>query len=280
MMMQIEDALKQARQRLQHSETPQLDAEILLCHCLDCDRSRVYAWPEEELPADIDAAFFELVEKRAAGHPVAHLIASREFWSLRLKVTQATLIPRPETECLVEAGLAMLPADKPCTVLDLGTGSGAIAIAIATERPCAHIVATDISAAALAVAQYNAARHQLHDLRFIHADWFNFKNETNFDMIISNPPYISPEDEHLQQGDVRFEARTALVAEEEGLAHIHTIIANARRYLNIGGWLLLEHGYQQANKVQTRLKQHGFSQVKTGMDLSGHERYSIGQYQT
>lgn len=278
-MMQIAEAIKLAKQQLAHSATAQLDAEVLLCHCLDCDRSRVYAYPDKELPATVDTRFFQLVEQRAAGHPVAHLIASREFWSLRLQVTPATLIPRPETECLVEAALPLIPAEQPCSILDLGTGSGAIAIAIASERPLASVTATDISDAALNVAKGNASRHQLHNIRFVQADWFDFEMDTPFDIIISNPPYISPDDTHLEQGDVRFEARSALVADAEGLAAIRTIVQHASAHLQPNGWLLVEHGFQQGDAVRALFTEHDFKQVSTGQDYAGLDRYSMGQYQ-
>lgn len=275
--MQIAQALRQAKQTLLESDSAQLDAELLLGHCLQCERTYLFAHPEQELPQQVNATYFELIDKRAAGHPVAHLIETREFWSMPLKVTAETLIPRPETEFLVEAALQLLPEHEKVEVLDLGTGSGAIALALASERPHAVITATDISAAALDVAHANAEQLGLDQIRFIYSDWFDFDPSQRFHIIVSNPPYISPDDEHLQQGDVRFEARTALVAGSNGLTAIETIVTHAAPFLLAEGWLLLEHGYQQGEAVRQLFLRGGFNNVTTGFDHAGHERFTLGQ---
>ncbi len=275
--MQIAQALRQARQTLVESGSAKLDAELLLGHCLQCERTYLFAYPERELPPAVSAAYFHLIDKRAAGHPVAHLVGKREFWSMPLRVTAETLIPRPETECLVEAALQLLPEHEKVAVLDLGTGSGAIALALASERPEAVITATDINEAALEVAKTNAAQLGLDQIRFIHSDWYDFNPSQRFHIIVSNPPYISPDDEHLQQGDVRFESRTALVANANGLAALETIATHAAPFMHAEGWLLLEHGYQQGEAVRQLLLRGGFDNVTTGLDHAGHERFTLGQ---
>lgn len=275
--MQIAQALRQAKQTLVESDSAQLDAELLLGHCLQCERTYLFAHPEQELPQPVKATYFDLIAKRATGCPVAHLVETREFWSMPLKVTADTLIPRPETECLVEAALQLLPEDEAFEVLDMGTGSGAIALALASERPQAIVTATDINAAALEVANINAVQLGLDHICFIHSDWFDFNPSQRFHIIISNPPYISPDDEHLQQGDVRFETRTALVSGCNGLAAIETIVTHAPPFLHTEGWLLLEHGYQQGHAVRQLFLRSGFENVSTGFDHAGHARFTRGK---
>ncbi len=274
--MQIAEALKQAKQKLVDSDSAQLDAEILLGFCLQQDRAYLFAHPEQELPETIDSTYFELVTRRAAGQPVAHIVEQREFWSLPLKVTTDTLIPRPETECLVEAALQIIPADDEFDVLDLGTGTGAIALALASERKTASIIATDINSATLAVARDNAQQLNMVNVSFLHADWFEFEIREPFNLIVSNPPYISADDEHLHKGDVRFENNTALVADNNGMAAIQVIVQTAPRFLRPSGWLLLEHGFQQGQSVRQLFTESGFSQIHTGRDFAGNERFTRG----
>jgi release factor glutamine methyltransferase len=276
--MHIADTLNHARQQLDSSDSARLDAEILLCSVLKCDRTSLYTYPERELLKKDSDSFNELVSLRAKGHPVAHLIQKKEFWSIELNVTPDTLIPRPETEVLVEAALNIIPKESTFSILDLGTGSGAIAIAIAKERPLANITATDINKDALTVARMNAELHHIKNITLENANWFDIKNIRPYDLIVSNPPYISIDDPNLKQGDVRFEAESALVSGEEGLDDLRTIISNAKIYLNTNGWLFLEHGYQQGEAVRQLLKDNYFSTISTLKDYSELERVSLGQW--
>lgn len=276
--MQIVDAVKYTQQQLVESDSARLDAEILLCSVLKCGRAHLYTYPEQNLSSTEINSFNKLIVLRAEGHPIAHLIQQKEFWSLELKVTTDTLIPRPETEVLVEAALNLIPKESSYSVLELGTGTGAISIAIASDRHLANITATDIKDSALQVAQLNTDSHQLNNITFEKANWFNIKNIDTYDLIVSNPPYISIDDPHLRQGDVRFEPESALVSGKEGLDDIYIIIAGAKKYLNTNGWLLLEHGYQQGKAVRQLLNENNFSTISTLKDYSNLDRVSIGQW--
>lgn len=277
--MDIASALQQAVSRLQAvSDSPRLDAELLLCRVLEQGRSYLFTWPERPLTASQSAAYEGLVERRAGGEPVAHILGERGFWTLDLKVTPDTLIPRPETELLVEAALARIPEDAAWQVADLGTGSGAIALAIAAERPNSHLCAVERSAAALAVARENAQTQGLDNIEFVQGDWFVPLQGRRFDMIVSNPPYIPHEDPHLAQGDVRFEPLTALASGEDGLDDIRHLIAAAPDYLALSGWLLLEHGYDQGEAVLTLLRQAGYQAVEDLHDLHGHGRVAVARW--
>lgn len=258
-------------------DTARLDAEVLLCHLLGRNRAYLRAWPERELDADQAAAYRKLVTRRAEGEPVAYLTGQREFWSLTLRVTPATLIPRPDTETLVEQALAYIPADTPWAVADLGTGSGAIALALAHERPHCHIVATDLSAAALEVARDNAARNRIGNVEFRLGSWFAPLAGERFQLIASNPPYIRAADPHLQNGDIRFEPPSALSAGDDGLDAIRQLIAGAAHHLAPGGRLLLEHGYDQAAAVRELLQNHDYTEVTSWRDHGGIERVSGGR---
>lgn len=260
------------------SETPRLDAEVLLCHVLQKPRVFLYTWPERVLTDEEHAQFQALVARRAAGEPVAHLTGIREFWSLSLQVTPETLIPRPETELLVEEALRRIPADAPCAVADLGTGSGAIALAIASERPKCSVLAVDRSAEALAVAESNARTLALANVEFVQGDWCTPLEGMHFQVIVSNPPYIAIGDVHLQQGDVRFEPPSALVSGEKGLDAIRHIISCAKSHLEQGGWLLLEHGYDQGPAVRRLLRQAGYRAVTGCRDALGHQRVAVGRW--
>lgn len=259
------------------TEQPALEAQMLLAYALEKPRSWLFAWPEKPTHPDAAKRFRELLQHRLEGMPIAYLIGQREFWSLLLEVTPATLIPRPETECLVEVVLALDLPDCP-RILELGTGSGAIAIALAHERPAASVVATDASLPALNVARRNAVRLGLADLRFVAGRWFEaLAPDRRFDVVVSNPPYIAEQDAHLAAGDLRFEPRLALASGPDGFDAIRTLIAGAPRHLRAKGWLWLEHGADQAETVRSLLQEQGFEQIRTGRDLAGLERYSGGQ---
>jgi release factor glutamine methyltransferase len=275
--MQIVDALKHARQQLHASESAQLDSELLLCEVLNCERSHLYAYPEKELTQHNITSLNQFIALRAQGHPIAHIIKQREFWSLLLHVDEHTLIPRPETEILVDAALKLISKDGEKYVLDLGTGSGAIAIAIASERPLAKVIATDKSDKALTVAKQNAEKHNIKNIQFINADWFNMENKQSYDVIVSNPPYICSDDAHLEQGDVRFEPLSALASGKDGLDDLRIIIGEAKNHLNKQGWLLVEHGYNQAKQVQQLFNENNFNSVTTIKDYSDNDRVTIGE---
>nr|WP_241262749.1 peptide chain release factor N(5)-glutamine methyltransferase [Parahaliea mediterranea] len=258
------------------SDSAALDAEVLLCHCLDKPRSWLYTWPEKNVDPAIEARYRELMARRAAGHPVAHLTGRRDFWSLELEVTADTLIPRPDTETLVAWALE-LPLPDIARVADLGTGSGAIALALATERPRWAVTATDASAAALAVAGRNAERLCPGRVRLLEGSWFAPLAGERFDLVVSNPPYVEAGDRHLARGDVRFEPRSALAAGPEGLDDLSHIARNAPAYILPGGYLLLEHGCDQGEPVRALLRQAGFEAVNTRRDLGGLERITGGR---
>jgi release factor glutamine methyltransferase len=275
----IYSALKEATQLLQQgSVTPQLDAEILLCKALKKDRTYLRAWPELELNQQLIEEFKQLISLRQQGHPIAYLIGAKEFWSREFILTPDVLIPRPETELLVELGLNLTPKDKPCKIIDLGTGSGIIAITLAAEKPNAEITATDFSPAALGVAKRNAAKHKIHNIRFYRSHWFEAIPPGKFDLILSNPPYVAAYDPHLDEGDLRFEPTTALISGSNGLADIKTIAESARLRLGYGGYLLFEHGYNQQDAVQKLLQSLTFCNIETHVDLAGNPRVTVAQY--
>jgi release factor glutamine methyltransferase len=275
--MQIRALLQQATEALIQSASPRIDAEIILGHCLKVPRSYLYMHSEQELTQAELAEFQALFIKRQQGVPIAYLMGQREFWSLNLTVTPATLIPRPETELLVELALANIPMDAGIKVADLGTGSGAIALAIAKERPQAFVYAVDKSLAALQVAKLNARHLSISNVIFLTADWLTAFAPAAFDIIVSNPPYIAEHDPHLAEGDVRFEPTMALVAGHDGLAAYRTIIKQAKQILRPKGWLLFEHGYRQANQLKTLMQLAEFNSVQTKIDLAGQERITLAQ---
>ena len=253
------------------------DAEILLCHALGQSRSWLYTWPQREVPEHEADRYRQLLAGRRDGQPVAYLVGQREFWSLPLRVNQHTLIPRPETETLVSWALELeLPPQA--RVLDLGTGTGAIVLALARERPGWQLQGLDSSEEALGVARFNAAMLALERVGFTRSDWYQAVAGQRFHLLLSNPPYIDAGDHHLQQGDLRFEPRGALVAADAGLADLAQLIAGAPAHLHPGGWLLLEHGYRQSEAVRALLHRAGFGQVATRRDLAGLERISGGSY--
>jgi release factor glutamine methyltransferase len=271
-MADVRRVLAAATQRL----GDRVDAEVLLLHVLDKPRSWLFAHADDVLDTDVQAAYAVLVERRATGEPVAYIIGNCGFWSRELEVTPATLIPRPETELLVELALQRLPRDVACTVADLGTGSGAIALAIAGERPKARVIATDASAAALAVARRNAQRHGMDNVTFVQGDWLLPLADQRFNLIVSNPPYIEANDPHLGQGDLRFEQSAALAAGVDGLADIRRIVIGAREHLQAGGWLLFEHGWHQGAAARALLVAAGYAKVITAQDLEQRDRVSGG----
>lgn len=276
-MTTIAQALAYAAGRFQNHDQPRLDAEVLLAHVLNRPRSYLHAWPEATLTSGEESRFLELVERRSQGQPVAYLTGHREFWSLDLEVTPDTLIPRPETELLVEQTLVRIPDGKPVHVADLGTGSGAVALALACERPRWCVLASDRSAAGLAVAAGNARRLGLHNVYFIRGSWCDFFADHTLDAIVSNPPYVAERDDHLTQGDVRFEPPGALAAGEEGLDDLVRLVETAPRTLKAGGWLLLEHAPEQTRKLHKLLKYNGFIDIYCGRDLAGLERISCAR---
>lgn len=271
----VQQALDLARARLVHLESARRDAEILLAAVLDCRREDFYARPERELPLNSSVDFHALIERRAEGYPVAYLTGRREFWSLECRVNSHTLIPRPETEALVEAALARIPPDDARDILDLGTGSGAIALALAKERPASRITATDISPEALAVARENTAAARLTNICFIESDWFSELERQHFHFIVSNPPYVESDYGGFTTGEIRFEPRLALDGGPAGLDAIRRIIPAARRHLQPGGWLILEHGHRQAEAVCELFLAAHYSDPHTLQDMAGLDRITL-----
>ena len=264
------------RAALERSGLVPLDAQVLLAHAIGHDRTWLAAHAGEALPRAGADSFFALAKRRRDGEPVAYLTGVREFWGLALAVSPAVLIPRPETETLVELALARLPDDRDIAVLDLGTGSGAIALAIAHERPRATVIATDASADAAAVARANAQRLGLTNVEVRHGDWFAGLPNTRFDLIAANPPYVAAADPHLGEGDVRFEPRAALTPGDDGLAALRTIGGGARSYLARGGTLVVEHGYDQSAAVRALFAAAGFTDIVAARDLAGIPRVVAG----
>ena len=278
--MQIQQARAHIMTVLAEGESPRADADVLLCHLLDCRRSYLMTWPERELDAAQQATLQGWLARRLNGEPIAHLVGEREFWSLPLKVSPATLIPRPDTEVLVEQALTRIP-QGPCAVLDLGTGTGAIALALKSERPEVDVWAVDRMADAAALARENSAALGL-PIEVRDGSWFeplgepDRDNTPRFAVIVSNPPYIDGADPHLEQGDVRFEPRSALVADDAGLADIRHIVAHAPAYLLPDGWLLLEHGWDQGEAVRQLLRDGGYREVATVRDYGDNDRVTLG----
>lgn len=280
-MHSIKSALIEATRTLESSsDSAALDAEILLCLTIDKDRSYLRAWPDRQLQPEQTARFWTLLKERQKGTPIAYITGNREFWSRDFHVTSDVLIPRPDTELLIELSLKLIPPDKPVKIIDLGTGSGILAITLAAERPHAHVSATDFSFAALSIAKLNANKHYTNNIQFYQSNWFANVPYTKFNLIVSNPPYIAENDCHLLQGDLRFEPRTALCAAEQGLSDIKIIADTARNWLEPAGHLLIEHGYDQQHQVQAIFENFHYDNVQTVTDLSGQPRVTYGQFNT
>lgn len=271
----IFEALGQARRNI-----ADIDARMLLQYVLNVNHAYLLAHPEQKLTAEQTQAFYLLTDRRARGEPVAYLTGTREFYSLEFNVTPAVLVPRPETELLIDLALTRIPPHRQCRILDLGTGSGAIALTLARHRPLAEVTAVDVSAAAAAVANANAARFKLNNVRVMEADWFDGVAGESFDLIVSNPPYVAADDPHLVQGDLRFEPQIALVAEGEGLDCIRLIIGSAPAHLAPEGALLMEHGYDQAEACRSLLIEAGFREVFSHPDIAGIMRVSGGWFRS
>jgi len=279
----IRDLIGDSQQRLAEAlqlaaTNARFEAQLLLQALLAVNRVWLIAHEHEVLPAAAEMRFKVLLQRRLAGEPVAYILGKREFYGLDLRVTPDTLIPRPDTETLVEAALPKIPVDQPSTILDLGTGTGAIACALAIQRPQARLTATDKSAGALAVASGNAQQLKISNVRFLQSDWFSALRGSTYDVIVSNPPYIAEGDSHLTQGDLRFEPRTALASGPDGLDAIRQIIRHAPAHLQTTGWLLLEHGFDQAGKVAELMQQAGFDNIAHAQDLAGIARVTLGRF--
>lgn len=276
MLQTIKEALSHAVQRLFH-DSARTEAEILLCYVLTTTRTYLYAHPEKELTPKQKDTYEQLIQQRAEGQPVSYLTGCREFWSLPLHVTSATLIPRPETEGILEVILDLFGHHPRLSILDLGTGSGAIALALAHERPTWQMTACDFSASALDIAQQNALHLKIQNIVFVQSHWFSALPPASFfDVIVSNPPYLAKNDPHLQEGDLRFEPLSALVAGPTGLEDLEHIIINSHQHLTPQGCLILEHGCTQQQAVANLFKREGFHAIQSFQDLQGHPRITIG----
>lgn len=271
-MMTIARALAAA-----HNDINRVDAYMLLQHVLNVEHAFLMTYPDQALSERQKEVFFQLVKQRSYGMPIAYLIGKREFYDLTFRVTEAVLIPRPETEILVDSALQRIPIDKPSKILDLGTGSGAIAITLAKHRPRSQVVAVDVSKDAIEISRWNAMNLHVNNLHFITANWFDELFAERFDLIVSNPPYVAENDPHLRQGDLRFEPQIALSSGNNGLSCIQHIIATASKHLGNAGWLLFEHGYNQADECKRLLQDADFSNICSYPDLAGIMRVSGGQ---
>lgn len=278
MFQTLSQALLWASSQLETiSDTAKLDAEVLLLHTLHQQRAYLYTWPDERLSSEQSELFIGLVERRMIGTPIAHIVGEREFWSLNFMVNPTTLIPRPDTEILVETALNLPLADD-AKVLDLGTGTGAIALSLAYEKPHWQIIAVDNVIDAVALARANRESLNLSQVEILQSDWFDAIEHKEFDLIVSNPPYIDEADSHLGEGDVRFEPHSALTAHEHGFADLYHIASLGRSYLKKGGYLLMEHGYQQAIALREKMTSLGYRDVSTVRDFGSNERCTLGQW--
>lgn len=271
--IRLDAALRQARERIDA-----VDAEALLVHTMGRDRAWLFAHASDAISAEALQRYESLIARREQGEPIAYLLGRRGFWTLQLETTPAALIPRPETELLVELAIARIANDRDTHAADLGTGTGAIALSIATERPRAQVVATDVSDDALDLARANARTHEIRNVEFRHGDWLSPLAGERFGLIASNPPYIAAGDPHLQQGDLRFEPAGALASGADGLDAIRIIVRDAPAHLLPGGWLLLEHGWEQGEAVRGLLQAAGFVDVVTERDLEGRDRVTLGRH--
>ncbi|MFD1384167.1 peptide chain release factor N(5)-glutamine methyltransferase [Rhodanobacter aciditrophus] len=276
--MTIDTLLKQAYGRLDTlSDTAQLDAQLLLAHIMGVSTTYFFTWPDKSVCDAHQVGFETLLARREKGEPIAYILGEQDFWSLSLETSAHTLIPRADTERLVEVALDLLPQGAG-SILDLGTGTGAIALALAKEWSASKVMGVDYQAEAVALSQSNAIRNDVSNAEFRQSNWFSeVKDAAPFELIVSNPPYIDPEDEHLTQGDVRFEPLTALIAQEKGMADIRHIVSQSKDYLVKKGWLMFEHGYDQGSAVRSLLEIHGFEEIATYQDLGGNDRVTVGR---
>lgn len=274
-LVTLKHALILGANELKNSDTAKLDSELILLFVIGAHRNILFTDPDQLLDKAQQKYFIELIARRSNGEPVAYIIGTQGFWNLDLKVSPDTLIPRADTESLVEWVLEQNLTAK--TILDLGTGTGALALALASELPEAQILGVDLIDSAVALAEENRQRNNIHNARFIQSSWFDqIPSHMQFDLIVSNPPYIDKHDIHLGQGDVRFEPVSALVAEDEGFADLFLIADQAKAFLTPGGVLLMEHGWQQADGVQKKLNAAGYAGVGSGNDYGGHQRFTYG----
>lgn len=271
----VQEALNWAVSELSLVDTAKLDAEVILAHALGQNRTWLKTWPDKRLSDDSVEQFQALIKRRGEGEPVAYITGTQDFWTLSLKVTTDTLIPRPETEHLVEFALSKMPENDACLVADLGTGTGAIALSIASERPKAKVWAMDISQGALEVAEYNRQENGLENVTCRKASWLSGWDGELFDLIVSNPPYVEPQDPHLES--LKYEPITALVAQDKGLADIKLIAIQSAQHLKPDGWLMLEHGFEQGPAVRSILTEQGFVEVGTEQDYAGLDRMTFGR---
>lgn len=276
-MPTIAELLARSRDLQPLSDSARLDTELLLGHVLDCERGYLFTWPDRAVSAVQNHQFETLLARRRQGEPVAHILGHRAFWTFELAVSPATLIPRPETELLVELSLQLMPVETG-RVIDLGTGTGAVALALASERPGWQVLAVDNSEAAVNLAKHNRQRLGLANVEVRLGDWLQ-NTGAGFDLVVSNPPYIAAGDEHLVRGDLRFEPASALVAGRDGMAAIATIVGTAPGSLVPGGWLLLEHGADQGPGTRRLLLSAGYDQVSTRQDLAGLDRVTLARWQ-
>ncbi|MDH5472521.1 MAG: peptide chain release factor N(5)-glutamine methyltransferase [Gammaproteobacteria bacterium] len=275
--MILSELLTEATRLLENSsDSARLDAEVLLCYLLKKDRAYLITWPEKNIDTALTDCYRQLVSRRQSGEPIAYITGQKEFWSLTLRVNQHTLIPRPETELLVEYLLEHYPADHTIRLVDLGTGSGAIALALASERPQWHIIATDASPDALKTAQFNAAQLKLNNIEFRQGSWFQPLPDEAFDIIISNPPYIAEQDPHLTRGDVRFEPPSALSSGHDGLDDIRQIADQARQHLHANGLLIIEHGHDQKDEIFKIFNSLGYKKIQQLEDIAKKPRATLG----
>ena len=277
-MSTVSETLDWATEQLSESDDARLDSQVLLAYALNVSRTWLFTWPDKALDGATLTAFNTLIEERKSGTPIAYITGYRDFWSLRLKVTPDTLIPRADTELLVETALTLKNVEKPCDVIDLGTGTGAIALSLANECPSWRITATDINPKTLAVAKENATTLELA-VSFKESAWFDAIND-RYDLVISNPPYIESDDPHLQQGDLRFEPADALASGKDGLDDIRRLVQQALKHLKKDGYLLLEHGYQQAEVVCSLMAKAGYIDIETHQDIEDRDRVTLGKIPT
>ena len=274
--MQINDAFKYAKQKLDSSNNRRIDSEILLCSILNCNRTKLYAYPDKVLSFDDKKKYKELINKRSEGYPIAYLTKQKEFWGHTLHINDNILIPRPETELLVEKALKLTSIFSLNKILELGTGSGAIAIAIASEKPNVNIKATDIKDNIIKIARKNADLYEIKNIKFVKSNWFSDIKKNNFDLIVSNPPYVSGDDPVLRNSDIRFEPVSALVSGNDGLDDLKKIIRESSNYLKNNGWLVVEHAYDQGAKVRKLFLENKFT-PKTIKDYNKLERITFGR---